>query len=127
MGGKTFFTYYNARKSLTCILTKFGLFTSFRFQDIAVQSQQFSPYFRVAILPILLQKTTFWKVCLKLLEKRVIYNSNLFVCFDNNFTTKQSLRVINIQKLFKILFVVGNPGKTFKGKSKLLYLADGRS
>ena len=62
-----------------------------RFQDIAVQSSQFSSYFSVAILPVLWQilpvlwqKINFWHVGLNLFEKQVIYNSDPLLCFDNN-------------------------------------------
>ena len=52
----------NVGKSQKCILNKFELSTSCRFQNIAVQNQQFSSYFSVAILPVLRQKINFWKV-----------------------------------------------------------------
>ena len=49
-----FFTVdQNVWISLACILTKFELSVFCRFQDIAVQSQQFSSYFSFAILPVL--------------------------------------------------------------------------
>ena len=48
-----FFTVdQNVEESLECIFTKFELFTLRCFQDIAVQSEQFSSYFRVTILPV---------------------------------------------------------------------------
>ena len=46
---------------------------SSRFQDIAIQSKQFSSYISVAILPLFEEKINFWKVGLNLLEKQLIY------------------------------------------------------
>ena len=48
-----FFTVdLNDEISLKCILAKFNIFASCRFQDIAVQNQQFFPYFSVANLSV---------------------------------------------------------------------------
>ena len=57
---KFFTANQNLGQSLKFILTKFELSASCCFQDIAVQSQQFSSYSSVAILPVLRQKLKSW-------------------------------------------------------------------
>ena len=80
-----FFTVdQNVGKSRKWILTKFELSTFFHFQDITVQSYQFSSYTSVAILPVLQEKINFSKVDSNLLEKQLIYSSDSLLYFGNN-------------------------------------------
>ena len=50
---KFFAAVQNDGKTLKCILNKCELSTFCRFQDIAIQSYQFSSYFSAAIMPAL--------------------------------------------------------------------------
>ena len=58
----------------------------------------------------------FWEVGLNLLEKQLIYNSGLLLCF-NNTTAKNIYWVLQTFSKFLNLFIIGNPGKICRGKS----------
>ena len=61
----------NVGVSRKCILTKFELSTSRRFQGISVQYPQFSVNFRVVILSAFWKTIDFWKTRLRLFEEQL--------------------------------------------------------
>ena len=114
---KFFIVYQNGGKSLKCIRTNFKTLYVLPFSKYCGSKLTIFLLFHCCHFADNVTEDYFWKVCSNLLEKQLIYSSDLLLCVNDSSVENTYWKLQTCSNFLKFLLAVGSPGKFLREKS----------